>query len=98
MGKRDKKLDKWRNNTPKEVPVAEVQAIVDYFFPSSQLPKKKGSHNIVIRDDRLVGFREFGPLGHLEIPVKGGQKVKGWYLIDLVKAIDIIKESSETEE
>ena len=34
---------------------------------------------------------EFGPLGHLEIPVKGGQRVKREYLKKIARAVEIIE-------
>lgn len=94
MGKRDKLLERWRTNTPRDAPIDEVEGVIDYFFGDSRAKGRRGSH-IVIRDDRLRNKGEFGPLGRIEIPVKGGQRVKGIYLERLIRAIDILKELGE---
>lgn len=95
MAKRDKLLEKWRNNTPKEAPVSEVEAVVNYYFRDSRVKGRRGSHNIVVKDERFKGIGEFGALGRLEIPVKSGQKIKGIYLQKIVRAIDILLETEE---
>jgi hypothetical protein len=92
MGQREKLLERWRHNTPKDVPVDEVEAVVEYYFSDSRVEGRRGSHRIVIRDRRLRNRGEFGPLGQLIIPVKGGQRVKGVYLAMLATAIEIILE------
>jgi len=92
MGQRDKRLEKWRTKPPKEAPVHEVEAVVDYYFPDSRVKGVRGSHSIKIRDRRLVNRGEFGRFGQLEIPVSGGQKVKGVYLEKLAIAVEIILE------
>lgn len=73
----------------------EVEAVVKYFFPESLVERHRGSHNIEIRDRRLQNRGEFGPLGKLVIPIKGGQKVKGAYLAALATAIEIISEEDD---
>ncbi len=93
MSRRERKIQSWLENPPTDAPVDEVEAVVKYYFPQSRLPNRRGSHNIVIEDDRLKGFGDFGPLGQLQIPVKGGQKVKGVYLQKLAEAIEVITES-----
>ncbi|OPL16347.1 MAG: hypothetical protein AVO38_08335 [delta proteobacterium ML8_D] len=92
MGKRDRKLERWKNNPPIDAPVDDVKAMVRFFFPGSEKPRQSGSHNIVIKHERLKGLRDYGPLGRLMIPVSGGQKVKGCYLQLLALAIEIISE------
>lgn len=97
MGKRDRLLTKWRDNPPTDAPVDEVEAVINYFFSGSRVKGRPGSHNLIIRDDRLKDKGEFGPLGRLEIPVKGGQKVKGIYLQKLAQAIDILQGAREEQ-
>ena len=92
MGKRDKNLERWRDNPPTDAPVAEVKAMVDYFFPGADNTGQRGSHHIVVRHERLKGIRDYGPLGRLMIPVAGGKKVKGCYLHLLAIAIGIIND------
>jgi len=86
----DKKLDKWLNNTPKDEPKERVLAMLKRFFPDNY-EEKRGSH-IVVKDERLIGVHGFGPEGDFDIPVSGGQRVKGWYLKQLAYAIEIIRE------
>jgi len=95
MAKIQKKLEKWLENTPTEVPVNEVEAVLTRFFPG-QYERKAGSH-IVVRDPRLKGLPDYGPSGDFTIPVKRGQKVKGYYLKDLVKTIKFLKELEESQ-
>jgi hypothetical protein len=96
MGRRDELLKKWRDNTPTDAPVSEVKSVVEHFFGDSQKKGTRGSH-IVVKDKRLKDKGEFGPLGRFEIPIKGGQKVKGIYLRRLVSAIDIVMECEEAD-
>ena len=93
MTKVDKTLEKWLKNPPKEAPRGEVLAIIKRFFPG-QYETKRGSH-IVIRDERLVGLRDYGPDGSFDIPVKGGQKVKGFYLKRVARTIKLLEEMEE---
>jgi hypothetical protein len=90
MGKRERLLERWRDDPPKDAPVDTVNAVIDYFFPDSRVKAHRGSH-IVIKDERLKNKGEFGPLGRFEIPVSGGQKVKGVYLQILAHAIDVLE-------
>jgi hypothetical protein len=86
MPSRKKKLERWKYNTPTDAPLDNVLPVINYYFGKYE---QKGSH-IVIKDDRLVecGFTEIA--GILTIPVKGGQKVRGQYLQDLVLAIEAV--------
>lgn len=93
MTKVDKTLERWLKNPPKEVPKERVLAIIERFFPG-QHETKRGSH-IVIRDKRLVGIGDYGPDGSFDIPVKGGQKVKGFYLKRLAGTIKLLEEMEE---
>ena len=95
MSQREKLLERWLNNTPKDAPVEEVKGVVNYYFSESKVEGRRGSHNIVVRDRRLRNRGEFGPLGRFEIPVKGGQRVKGVYLAMLAKAVEIVNEEDD---
>ena len=96
MSRADKKLKRWFNNPPKDVPKEEVLAIVKRFFPG-QHKQKSGSH-IVIQDDRLIGIPGYGPEGDFDIPIKGGQRVKGFYLKRLASTIKLLEEIKEWKE
>ena len=89
MSKVDKILGKWLQNTPTDVPKNKVLAIIDRFFPG-QWKQEKSSH-IVIQDNRLIGIPGYGPEGDFDIPVKGGQRVKGYYLKNLVRTIKLLE-------
>jgi len=91
MAKVDKILDRWLNNTPTDEPIERVIAILNRFFPD-QYEHKRGSH-IVVRDERLIGIQGYGPDGDFDIPVKGGKRVKGWYLKKLAYTIEFLREA-----
>ncbi len=94
MGKPEKLLRKWRGNRPVEVRVQDVKTILNAFFPS-EWDWTSGSH-IVVRSEILKKFPDYQPFGELTIPVKKGQKVKGFYIKELITAINIIQEYKET--
>ena len=93
MSKVDKTLKKWLTNTPKDVPKDRVIALIKRFFPG-QYRQEGGSH-IVIQDDRLIGIHGYGLEGDFDIPTKGGQKVKGFYLKKLAHTIKLLGEMKE---
>jgi len=90
MAKVDKILDKWLNNTPTDESIERVRAIIERFF-SGQHSQSSGSH-IIIQDDRLKGFHDYGPAGDFAVVVKGGQRVKGRYLKRLAMTIKLLEE------
>jgi hypothetical protein len=90
MSKHEKKLKKWLENTPTDAPKEEVVAVLDRCF-SGQWRFVRGSH-IVVQDDRLASHPDYGPEGDFDIPVKGGQKVKGVYLRRLAQTIQLLEE------
>jgi|WetSurMetagenome_2_1015567.scaffolds.fasta_scaffold02398_13 hypothetical protein len=96
MGKAEKRLKSWSQNTPPDAPVGEVKAVLKRYFPG-KYEEKAGSH-IVVRHEKLKGCQEFGINGEFTIPVKSGQKVKGWYLKRLVRAIELVEERKGVEE
>ena len=93
MTRVEKKLDRWIDNTPKDAPKDEVLSMLDRFFPD-RYEMKSGSH-IVVRDSRLKGIPDYGPDGDFDIPVQGGQRVKGFYLKKLAQAIRFLQEIEE---
>jgi len=90
MSRIDKRYAKWLNNTPTDVPINEVKAILKRFFPEQF--KQNGTSHIVVQDDLLIGKPGYGPLGDFSIPIKGGKRVKGRYLKNLVNTIELLKE------
>ncbi len=88
MSKTEKILKKWRNK-PTIVRKEEVLNILrKYGF---EIEHKKGSH-IIVRHEKLIGKCGFGILGDFTVPVKNGRDVKGFYLKQILKAIEIIEE------
>lgn len=51
----------------------------------------KTSH-IVVRCEKLKAFPDYQPYGEISVPVKSGQRVKGYYIKELIKAIGILEE------
>lgn len=88
MGRRDRLIQKWLTDPPTEAPFEQVAGVLDYFFEG--LIRKKSSSHWVIRDQRLKGYAEFDPYGEFAISKKGGQRVKGYQLQMLARAIQII--------
>jgi len=89
MSQVKKTLDKWLNNPPKEVPKEKVLAILERFFHGKY--KEKGGSHIPVQDDRLIGLPEYGPDGDFAIAIKGGQKVKGYFLKNLAETIMLLE-------
>ncbi|HDR14810.1 MAG TPA: hypothetical protein ENN79_04835 [Desulfobacteraceae bacterium] len=93
MRKADKLLQKWTNNVPKEARVQDVETFINHFFPG-MWHQERTSH-IVITCEALKPFREYKPNGELTVAVKGGKRVKGFYIKDLVKAVRLLEELGE---
>lgn len=96
MGKAEKRMRAWSQNTPSDVPVSEVKAVLKRYFPGGY--EEKGGSHIIVRDERLKGCEGFGIDGDFPIAVKGGQRVKGVYLKRLVKAIELMGQRGEAAE
>ena len=77
-------------NPPTDTPKDSVISLLDRFF-NGQYEFKSGSH-IVVRDDRLKDLPDYGPDGSFDIPIKGGQRVKGYYLNRLARTIRLLEE------
>jgi len=90
MSQIKKKLQRWRENPPRDVPVDEFIAVVDHYF-LGQYDKKSGSHRVV-RHAALRNIAEFGAKGEFAFSVEGGQRVKRPYLKRLAEAVAIIEE------
>jgi hypothetical protein len=91
MSQVNKTLNKWRKNPPTDAPKDEVLAIIKRFF-AGQYRQTSGSH-VVIQDDRLIGIDGYGPAGDFDVPIKGGQRVKGVYLRKLALTIELLEET-----
>ena len=90
MGKAQKLFDIWADKVPKEARLQDVKTFLNTYF-TDMWEQKKSSH-IVVRCEALKAFREYQPYGELSVPVKGGQKVKGFYIKQLIVAAKILAE------
>jgi len=88
MSRLEKILKKWKSK-PKEVNRDEVVSILERF--GFKLDFKRGSH-IVVNHPKLLNRPGFGRLGEFTVPVKNGRFVKGFYLKQILDAIEIITE------
>lgn len=95
MAQRDKRLKKWKTNTPKTAKRSEVEGIIDYYF-SGNYSWESGSH-IVLQHDALKQISKYQPYGEYTIPVSHGKEVKGRYIKELVAIIEILGLWNEKE-
>lgn len=96
MSKIDKRIQKWKNSK-QETRKEEIEPVLNYYFPNMwTYGAGTGSHNYKITHPKLKGIQGFGPDGDLTIPTIGGQKIKHFYLKNLVKAIEIISKEKES--
>ncbi|MBW1940927.1 MAG: hypothetical protein JRG68_08235 [Deltaproteobacteria bacterium] len=90
MGKAQKLFEHWIDNVPREVRVQDVKTFLNYYFPD-MWDHQRSSH-IVVRCETLKAFPDYHPYGEISVPVKGGQKVKGFYIKALLKAVSLLTE------
>ena len=88
MSKIEKILRKWESR-PVSVEKDEVLSVLKRY--DFTIDFKRGSH-IIVSHSSLVNKENFGKLGEFTIPVKSGQKIKGFYLQRILEAISIIEE------
>lgn len=93
MGKALKLFEKWTDNVPKEARLQDVKTFLSHFFPG--MWDQQGTSHIVVRCEALKVFPEYQPYGEISVPVKGGKKVKGFYIKRLIKAVYLIEELGE---
>lgn len=82
MSTREKRLVTWKYQTPKFEPIDTVEAVLKHYWGKWS---NVGSH-MMIHDERLNNHPEFH--GVLNIPIKGGKQVRGYYLRDIVDALE----------
>ena len=88
MSKIYKIIEKWKQKIPPEENKEKVFNVLER--NGFILEKKKGSH-VIARHEKLKGQVGFGLNGEITIPVKNGKKVKGHYIKNVLKAIDLVK-------
>jgi len=91
VSKIEKVLEHWRRRPP-EVRRDEVLSVLKHC--GFEVDTKRGSH-ILVRHSKLIGRSGYDALGGFIFPGKGGQRVKGAYLKDILQAIDIITEEAQ---
>jgi hypothetical protein len=90
MGKAQKLFDQWADNIPREARLQDVKTFLNYYF--SDMWKQQKSSHIVVRCEALKNISDYKPYGEISVPVKDGQKVKGFYIKRLVKAVRDLSE------
>ncbi|MCF8113839.1 MAG: hypothetical protein K9K21_08330 [Desulfotignum sp.] len=88
MSRRDKRLKRWKLNTPKTVPKDEFESVVKYFFPNNW--RMEGTSHLIIFHEDLKQFDKYRPYGEICLPCNKGQRYKGFYVKELVKAIELL--------
>ena len=99
MTKRDKKLASWQ--TLKEERFDSVQAVLTH-YGFELLSSSGGSHQVFCHPILKEAYQkdpsaleDFGPDGFLTIPKSHGQTVKGKYLRDALRALEIIEKEED---
>lgn len=88
MSRAEKLLKRWRDNPPREEIAETVFNVLKRYGFTER--KGSGSSHRVYEHPALADFPElYGADPHLTVPVKGGQKVKGFYLKEIVAAITL---------
>lgn len=94
-----KLIDKWLTATPSDAPVGVVRNVLVDALGSDAICQNTGdSHQLRVKHSALAGMPGFGPYGHLSVPVKNGQTVKGYYLRRIAQAIRRLEEVAEEED
>jgi len=94
MGKAQKIFELWADTIPKEARVQDVKTFLNTYFKG--MWDQKGSSHMVVRCEALKTFPDYQPYGEISVPVKGGQKVKGFYIKQLVKAVQLLQELGDS--
>ncbi len=94
MSSTAKKLyKKWSSQIPVEARANEVRTFIDYYFAGEW--NQDGTSHIIIRSERLQQFEEFKPYGEITVPVKSGNRVKGFYIKKILKGIKLLETLEE---
>lgn len=95
MSRIEKTLKRWKNSR-QEVRTEELFPVLNLFFPDMwSYGSKTGSHVIKVTHPSLKGLPGYGPDGDFTIPTVGGQKVKNFYLKDIIDAVNIISHEEQ---
>jgi hypothetical protein len=101
VSKAEKLLAAWREQCPPEVPVRDFGLVIEYYLESwLQKKKTRGSHLLIVEHPALALCSSFAPHSNFSASVRSGRRVKGIYVLRLLKAIDCIEdwEANEREE
>jgi predicted RNA binding protein YcfA (HicA-like mRNA interferase family) len=94
MGKREKLLEKWRNNTPKDEPKEKVFGVLEHY--GFEKVGGAGSHTVWYHPAlENASHPDINQFGEISVPIKGGQRVKQFYLKTVIVAIDIIENNGD---
>jgi hypothetical protein len=95
MKKTLKLYEKWQNKAPRQAARKDVELVISEFFGNSWRHHK--SSHIVVYSEKLINVSPGNAMGEISIPVKGSL-VKGFYIVRLIKAINIVFEDREDED
>jgi len=94
MSKIQKVLERWKT-IGQPAPRKQVENVLERYFPG-RYKVSRGSH-IVVRHPGLRGLPQFAE-GRFTVAIRKGQKVKPFYLRDIVRAIEYLVETGEIKE
>ena len=97
---KDKDLvEKWLRNTPSDEAVEVVKSVLIRHFGKDAIRRKTGhSHELRLKHHALAGMLGFTQYGDLRIPVKSGQRIKGYYLKRIAQGIKRLEEAAHERE
>jgi len=88
-------IEKWLTRTPDYEAVDVVRGVLVRHFGEDAICRGAGgSHQLRLKHPALANMPGFGPYGDLRIPVKKGQRVKGYYLKHIAQGINRLEEAA----
>jgi hypothetical protein len=92
MSKRQKLIQKWRDDPPPEESFDKIKSVLEYY----DFEIRKGKH-WVASHDKLKELPDF-QAGEIVIPTKHGRMVKRFYIKRIVVALELIGAFDDSEE
>lgn len=89
MIKADEILKSWEKIRPVEVRIGDVEIVLEKYFPGEWV-WQKGSHIVVT--SKILAIHPQFKLGILTVPTVKGRTVKSFYINNMIKAIEFIKQ------
>jgi hypothetical protein len=89
MSKADEILKSWETRRPVEVRIGDVEIVLEKYFPGEWVWQK--SSHIVVTSKILAIHPQFR-MGIMSVPTVSGRTVKSFYINNIIKAIEFIKQ------